>query len=173
MKITTSTAARASVPSGKGTRVERTITLARPVTEVYSFWRKLSNLPRFLRHLESVTETDNTHSRWVVKGPRDKRVHWDAEIIEEKANKMISWRSLGDSEVDNAGSVWFTPTGNGEGTLLKVALKYNPPAGKLGVAIAKLFGRDAEAELDDDLKELKRILEASPETSSGPPGFAV
>ena len=155
-----------SVPSGKGVRVDQAITIRRPVSEVYAFWQRLENLPRFMRHVESVSVQDHVHSHWVVKTLGDKTVEWDAELIEEKPNEMISWRSLPGSEVDNAGSVWFTPLPAGKGTMVRVELKYVPPAGRLGVLAAKLFGRDAEAEIEEDLKRLKKLLEGSAPASS-------
>lgn len=159
MNATQTTQPRVSVPSGKGSKVERAITIGRPVPEVFAFWRQFENLPRFLRHLESVNQTDAKHSHWAVRGPRDKIVHWDAEIIEERENEMLSWRSLPGADVDNAGSVWFTPASGGRGTVIKVSLKYAPPAGKVGVALAKLWGRDAAGEIEEDLYRLKSLLE--------------
>ena len=123
---------RASVPTGKGVKVEKAITIGLPVQEVYSFWRRLENLPRFMNHLESVVRHDEKHSRWTVKTPGGKRVQWEAEIIEERENEIISWRSLLGSDVDNAGSVWFTPASGGRGTVVKVALKYLPLPAKPG-----------------------------------------
>ena len=159
MQSTKNQPARASVASGQGIKVERAITIGAPLQEVYAFWRRLENLPRFMPHLESVTQTDPKHSHWAVRGPRGKVVHWNAEVIEERENEMISWRSLPGADVDNAGSVWFTRAAGGRGTVIKVALKYEPPAGKLGATIAKIFGRDAVGELAKDLYRLKSLLE--------------
>ncbi len=172
MKTATGNPSRTSVPSGKGSKVEMAITINAPVAQVYQFWRQLENLPRFMRHLESVTQKDSNHSHWSVRTPRDKLVHWDAELIEERENEMLSWRSLPGADVDNAGSVWFTPAPGGRGTMLKVALKYSPPAGKLGMMLAKLWGRDAEAEIKEDLYRLKSLLETgeTPTTEGQPRG---
>jgi uncharacterized membrane protein len=155
----THSAAPPSVPSGKGEKVERSITIDRPVAEVFSFWRRLENLPRFLHNLVSVVEHDANRSRWTAKGPGEKLVHWEAELIEERQNEMLSWRSLPGSQVDNAGSVWFASTPDNRGTNLKVALKYSPPAGKIGLAIAKLWHRDADSEIEANLLRLKNLLE--------------
>src|SRR5215831_7850001 len=107
-----------SVPPDEGVRADNAATINRPVREVYSFWRKLENLPRFMRHLESVTVRDDLHSHWVVKTLGGKTLEWDAEIIEERENDMISWRSLPGADVDNAGSVWFTRVPAGKGTVV-------------------------------------------------------
>src|SRR5262245_47565815 len=147
-----------SVPSGKGLKVEKSITINAPPSEVYAFWRRLENLPRFMHHIEAITERDNRRSHWVVKSPTG-RVHWDAEIIEDRPDEMISWRTLPDSDVDNAGSVWFTPTQNGGATVIKISLKYLPPAGKAGAMVARLFGRDADSEIEEDLNRLRDLME--------------
>jgi uncharacterized membrane protein len=148
-----------SVPSGEGARVDKAITIERPIAEVYDFWRQLENLPRFMRHLQSVTVLDNLHSRWIAKTVAGKLLKWDAEIIEQRQNEMISWRSAPGADVDNAGSVWFTKVPNGQGTLVRVELKYLPAAGKTGELIAKAFGRDADSAIEEDLYRLKSLLE--------------
>src|SRR5689334_1322586 len=90
-----------SVPSGEGVRVDKAITIQRPVPEVYSFWRHLENLPRFMRHVQSVSVDDNLHSHWAVKTVGGKVLEWDAEIIEQRDNEMMSWRSAPGADVDN------------------------------------------------------------------------
>jgi uncharacterized membrane protein len=148
-----------SVPSNEGVRVDKTITINRPAGEVYAFWRQLENLPRFMRHLESVTVQDNLHSHWSVKTVGGKVLEWDAEIIEQRPNEMISWRSAPGADIDNAGSVWFTSIPGGEGTIVRVELKYIPPAGKAGATIAKFLDADADAVIGEDLRRLKSLLE--------------
>ena len=112
-----------------------------------------------MRHLESVEVVDSTHSHWKVKALAGKVLQWDAELIEDEENRVISWRSLPEADVDSAGSVWFTPVPGGQGTALRVVLKYDPPGGKAGAMVAKLFRQDAESEIEADLKQLKCILE--------------
>jgi uncharacterized membrane protein len=148
-----------SVRRGQGVRVNECIVLNRPRGEVYRFWRNLENLPRFMDHLEAVTVLDERRSHWIAKGPAGSRVEWDAEIHNETPNEMIAWRSLEGSEVSNAGSVHFMPTENGD-TEVRVVLRYDPPAGKLGAAVARLFGEDPSRQVADDLRRLKQVVEA-------------
>jgi len=159
-----------SVPSDEGIRVDEVIKIDRPIPEVYSFWRRLENLARFMRHIESIVVEDNLHSHWRVKTLAGKIVEWDAEIIEERENIMISWRSIPGADVDNAGSVWFNPAPGGEGTVVRVSLKYVPPAGKAGEMLTKLFGRDAKSEIAEDLQRVKNLLETGqlPPEQNGP-----
>jgi uncharacterized membrane protein len=148
-----------SVRRGDGVRVEESVVLNRPRGEVYRFWRNLENLPRFMDHLEAVTVLDERRSHWTAKGPAGSRVEWEAEIHSEIPNELIAWRSLEGSEVDNAGSVHFMPTENGD-TEVRVVLRYDPPAGKLGATVARLFGEDPSRQVADDLRRLKQVVEA-------------
>lgn len=148
-----------SVPSGEGVRVDKSITIHRPVSEVYQFWRRLENLPRFMHRLRSVTVKDHLHSHWVAQPVSGKELEWDAEIIEQRENEMISWRSAPGADVNNAGSVWFTHMPDGRSTNVRVEMKYVPPGGAAGALVAKAVDHDPSAELDQDLHRLKSLLE--------------
>lgn len=149
-----------SVPYELGIRVDKTVTINRPQGEVYRYWRNLENLPKFMKNLESVKEIDNKHSHWVAKGPGSSSLEWTAEVINEKENELIGWRSLSGSQVANAGSVQFKPAPGGRGTILRIELQYEPPGGSVGATVAKLIGQDPERQIDEDLRRLKQLLEA-------------
>ena len=150
----------ASVGRGQGNKVEESVTINRPVLEVYRFWRNFENLPRFMDHLESVTVIDDARSHWVAKGPAGTRVEWDAIIHNEVEDELIAWRSLPGAEVNNAGSVHFTPTPDGSGTDVRVVLSYEPPAGMVGVAVAKLLGEEPSKQVADDLRRFKQVMDS-------------
>jgi uncharacterized membrane protein len=86
-------------------------------------------------------------------------VEWDAEIYNEVANKLIAWRSLEGSDVVSAGSVNFDRAVDGLATRVTVHLQYSPPMGKVGAAVARLFGADAETEIREDLHRFKTMVE--------------
>jgi uncharacterized membrane protein len=155
-----SSGAVTSVPSGRGVRVEKTIFVRRPIRDLYDFWRDLSNLPRVMSHLDSVTE-DGDRSHWKVKTPLGIRLEWDAVIHNERPPHLIAWRSVDDSEVDSAGSVHFTESDDGQGTEIHVELKYDPPAGVIGAQIARWLGQDPAAQIDEDLRNFKQAMEAN------------
>ena len=138
--------------------LSKSVAINRPPEEVHRFWGDLSNLPRFMYHLESVQMMDGGRSHWVAKGPLGRRVEWDAEITEDSGNR-IAWRSLPGADVENSGSVWFEHGPGGRGTTVRVELEYNPPAGVSGVLLAKLAGEEPEQQLYDDLRRLKQVME--------------
>jgi uncharacterized membrane protein len=151
----------ASVRRGEGIKVEKSVIVDRPVGEMYRFWRNLENLPRFMNHLESVTVIDETRSHWVAKAPAGAKVEWDAVIHNEIEDELIAWRSLPGSDVSHAGSVHFTPAGDGNRTEVRVVLSYEPPAGKVGAAVAKLLGEEPSKQVEDDLRRFKQVMEAA------------
>jgi uncharacterized membrane protein len=157
----------ASLGRGEGLRVEQTVRIARPAEELYRFWRQLENLPRFMDHLESVRVLDERRSHWVARGPAGSRVEWDAEIHNEIPGQLLAWRSLPGSEVDHAGSVHFEPD-IGDFTLVRVILRYDPPAGRLGAGVARLFGEDADSQVADDLRRFKQVMEAGDPSAATP-----
>lgn len=167
VSTTDRTRGSASVEASRDIKVDRSVTINRSPEELYRFWRNFENLPRFMENLESVrTIIDDRRSHWVAKAPMGKTVEWDAEIINEEENKLIAWRSLEGADVDSAGSVRFEPAPDGRGTEVKVSLTYNPPGGKVGSIIAKLFGREPEQQVREDLRRFKQLMEAGEITTT-------
>jgi uncharacterized membrane protein len=148
-----------SVVAGKGVKVEESITVNRAPADLYCYWKNLENLPRFMRHIHSIT-TEGNRSHWTVKGPLGISFEWDAEIINDRANELIAWRSLPGAAVDNAGSVHFEAQPGGRETCVSVSLKYDAPAGRVGTAVAHLFGKDPKAHIQQDLRRFKELMEA-------------
>jgi uncharacterized membrane protein len=148
-----------SVPYETGTRVDRAVTVAKPRAEVYRLWRDLENLPRFMKHIESVRQLDDRHSRWVVCAPAGKTVEWEAEIINEIENELIGFRSIC-GNVNLAGSVQFKDAPAGRGTEVIVELQYVPPVGLLGAFAAKMWGEEPSQQITEDLRRFKQMAEA-------------
>ena len=143
----------------QGIHVKKSITINRPPEEIYSFWRDFRNLPRVMSHLESVEVTGDRESHWVAKAPAGMKVEWDAIITDDKPNELIAWRSVEGAEVQNSGIVRFQPAPGGRGTEIQVELQYNPPGGRLGGMIAKLFGEAPEQQIEEDLRRFKQLME--------------
>lgn len=145
--------------NNQGIHAKGSCIVNRSPEEVYSFWRNFQNLPRFMRHLESVVEMGDGRSRWKAKGPAGMEVEWDATIIADVPGEVITWRSLEGSDVDHAGAVRFERATGGRGTIIKVNIEYLPVGGVIGATVAKLFGEEPEQQLDDDLRRFKQVLE--------------
>lgn len=148
---------RTELGGSRGMLVDEAVTIRRAVADVYQFWRRFDDFPRFMTHLVSVTTVDGGLSRWVARGPAGMTVEWDARIIKEIENERIAWQSVEGSTVATAGSVHFD--GDSRGTIVRVRLQYNPPAGKAGAAVAWLFGEEPRVQVREDLRRVKQLME--------------
>ena len=149
-----------AVPYELGIRVDRSITINKPRSEIFQFWRNLTNLPRFMKHVKSVRDMGGERSHWVVRAPAGRIVEWDAVIHNEIANELLAWRTLPGADVDHAGTVLFKDAPGGRGTEIKVELQYNPPGGAVAAVLSKLWGEEPTQQIEADLRRLKQILEA-------------
>jgi uncharacterized membrane protein len=140
-------------------RVTKTIIIGRSPEEVYQCWHDFSNLPSFMKHLESVHVLGDKRSHWKVQTAAGKTVEWDAEIMEDEPNARISWRTLESSDLHHSGSVRFERAPGGRGTLVKVELQYSPPGGAVSANIAKLFGAEPGQHIAEGLRALKQVME--------------
>lgn len=142
----------------RGLKVQRSIVIQRPPEELYAFWRNFENLPRVMRHVEAVMMEGGNRSRWKVRGPAGTSLEWEAELLRDIPNELISWQTLQDARVIHAGSVAFKP--QGDGTEVRVVLRYDPPAGALGGLVAALLGAEPGRQVEQDLDDFKRMAEA-------------
>jgi uncharacterized membrane protein len=132
----------------------------KPRQQVYNFWRKLDNLPLFMKHLESVEVIDDTHSHWVLKLPTGAaKVSWDAEIVRDEPGYNIGWSSLPNSLIDNAGKVRFQDSPEGDGTLVDIVISYRPPAGGFGGGIAHVLNPVFKNMVDKDVRNFKQYMD--------------
>jgi uncharacterized membrane protein len=150
---------RSGVSLLRGLQLEESLTVNKPVHQVYALWRHLENLPRFMSHIESVTPAGDNRSHWVAKLSPPLRLEWDAEITEDEANKKLSWRSLPESKIDHSGSVFFHGARAGRGTEVKIILTYTPPGGSAGAGAAELLRRLTKNQIRADLRAFKAVVE--------------
>ena len=141
--------------------IRTSMTVNKNRQEVYQFWRRLENLPRFMKHLLNVKEIDGRRSHWEAVLPGSiATIKWDAEIVKENPDQMIGWQSVADSMIENAGKVEFRDAPEG-GTELDIIISYRPPAGDLGAGIARLINPIFRKLVIDDIKNFKHYIENS------------
>ena len=142
---------------GHVVELEKSIRIGAPLEQVFEFLANYANLPQFMRNVRSVEVREDGSSHWVVAGPVGTTVQWDSETTDMDLNELIAWRSLPGSMVEHAGSIRVHP--EGDGTRVHIQMRYSPPAGALGNAVAKLFAADPKTELDEDMLRLKSAME--------------
>jgi len=139
-------------------RLEKTIVINRSPEDCYRFWRDLSNLPRFMPHLESVNVISDNRSHWLAKLPGGKTLQWSAEITADSPNEVIAWRSLPGADIDNSGSVRFSNAPGRRGTLLRASIEFGAGGPMAGFA-SQLLGSEPAQQLGKDLRRFKQVLE--------------
>jgi uncharacterized membrane protein len=159
------TRARGARPSGP-MYLRGSVTVNRGPDEVYQFWRDLERLPTFMNHVESVRITGPRTSHWTARAPGRRSVEWEAEMVEDRPRQMISWRSVDGSKVPNSGTVRFAGAPGGRGTEVRVELRFSPPGGRIGAAVAKMFGEHPYQQVRDDLRRFKQVMETGEVTRS-------
>jgi uncharacterized membrane protein len=160
------TSRAATVNARKAVKVERSVTIAKPRAELFAFWRNFENLPRFMEHLVSVRVDSPTRSHWKAKAPAGQTVEWDAEIVNEVPDEIIAWKSVGEPDVRNAGAVNFSDAPGGRGTIVRVTLDYEPPAGKIGAMLSHFFSEEPDRQIREDLRKFKQLMETGEITTS-------
>lgn len=151
---------------GGAIEAHKTINVRAAVEEVFAFWNRFENFPRFMSHLIEVTRTGEGRSHWVARGPGGLPVEWEAVTTELVPNEAIAWRSIEGSVVENSGRVRFLPAADG-GTRVDVHMRYTPPAGAIGHLAAALFGRDPRHAMNDDLLRFKSLVEHGKTSAEG------
>lgn len=141
--------------------IRETMFIDRPRQEVFAAWRKLENLPKFMKHLKKVEQLDSKRSHWEanIPGGLGSTIEWEAEITDELEDEYIAWRSVWNAIIDNAGEVAFRDAPIGYGTEIQATILYRPPAGDVGTTIAAYFNSRFEELLREDLLRFKYMLE--------------
>jgi uncharacterized membrane protein len=155
-----SDAGPASHPLNRQIHGSATMTLDRPVEDVYRFWRELNNLPRLMPQLRSLVTTEDRRSHGVWLGPGNREFQFDVEIVEDRENELISWRTTEPSQVKHRGKVEFRPAPNHRGTEVHLSYWFLPPMGVMGVLIARLMGFNYRLKVKQGLGRMKQVLEA-------------
>ena len=148
-----------TLPYGYGLKLKKAVTINSSPERLYSHWRNLRNLPQLFDNVLSVEPLDDMRSHWTLQVPGGITLEWDAEITVDRENEMIGWRSLDGADLDNAGYVRFERATGGRGTVVRVALQYNPPAGKVGAAVSTLLGTRPSGQIEEALRKLKQLAE--------------
>jgi uncharacterized membrane protein len=139
--------------------VHKSIVINAPVERVFSLIDAFENFPSFMRNVREVRRYGDGRSRWVVSGPAGSTISWDAITTVNLPNELLAWKTAAGSKVEHSGVIRFVSLENNR-TRLDIRMSYNPPAGPIGHAIARIFSADPDSEIGEDLNRLKRVAES-------------
>jgi uncharacterized membrane protein len=133
--------------------VKESIEVEVPVSSAYNQWTQFEEFPRFMENVESITQLDDTHLRWVAE-VGGKREEWKAEITQQMPDKVIAWRAIEGRE--NSGRVEFESLGP-DRTKIDVTMTWEPE-GLMEAAADKVGVSDRAVKVD--LERFKELVES-------------
>lgn len=158
--------------SRNGIDIQKTITIDASPDKVFAFLTEWERFPEWMSHVRSVRSLGGRgavgeRTRWEVDGPTPgTTIEWEAITTRFEPNKLITWKSGEHEPIRQAGRMRIEPNELG-GTRLRVELRYRPPLGRLGHALAAVFKRDPRHQLDDDIGRLKSVIETGNPSRDG------
>jgi len=142
------------------TTIEQHVDVDVPVRAAYDQWTQFEQFPQFMEGIESVTQLDDTHLRWVAEVAGTRR-EWDAEITEQHPDHRIAWRST-DGKT-NAGVVTFHRLDDAK-TRVTVQMDYDPEG--ITEKAGSVLGFD-DRRVKGDMKRFKELVEQRGATTDG------
>jgi uncharacterized membrane protein len=133
--------------------IDESIEVGVPVSTAYNQWTQFEEFPIFMEGVDDVHQRDDARLHWVATiGGRT--AEWDAKILEQHADKQISWVS--EDGKKTRGTVSFEPIGEDK-TLIQLSMSYQAkgPIEQLGSAA----GLDAKR-VRGDLERFKSLIES-------------
>ena len=150
--------ARNGKPSGSAELGSNILVNASP-HDAFAFWSNLENAPRYMNHIETVSDLGNGRSKWVAVGPMGKRLQWTAEITDQRDGEYIAWRSLPGSDLNVNGRVEFKQAPASRGTIVHSRIAYSAPTSALRSVASGFVGRQAKFFMRQDMRRFKALLE--------------
>jgi uncharacterized membrane protein len=136
-----------------------TVLVNRTAADLYEAWKNFGRAPIWMEHIQSVTQIDETHWRWVRRDPAVGILEWTSELTVDIPNDMIGWRALPENgtDYDLTGRVEFKELESNRGTQVTLRLRYKINAGLLQGGAAMVLAE--ERELSEDLRRFKMLME--------------
>jgi uncharacterized membrane protein len=136
-----------------------TVTIARPREVLYAFWRKFSNLGKFLRNVRSVQSEDPVRAHWVFGPAGGAGIELDTIVIEDVPNELIAWRAAQGSQIAHEGRVEFRDAPDGRGTKLTAVILYDHAGAEADLRDARHFNHAARVQARRELRRFKQLME--------------
>jgi uncharacterized membrane protein len=138
-------------------RIEASVTINRPVEQVFSFYRDFRNLPSFLGDVMAVEQIGPATSRWTIEGPLGIRANWTIRVTEERTNELIRYETVTLPVLRTFWEIHFAPGSEAGETVVREVMK--APLGRLGRVALALIGKFPAEEVFSNLQRLKEVIE--------------
>jgi uncharacterized membrane protein len=132
--------------------VHESIEVNVPVSTAYNQWTQFEEFPQFMGNVESVTQIDDTHLRWVAE-IAGKRNEWEAEIVRQEPDRVVAWKSVDGK--GTSGEVKFEPLGS-DRTKIDATISWEPEG--MLESLGEKVGADTMG-VKKDLQNFKELIE--------------
>ena len=136
---------------------EASVTIKRPVEDVFKFYRDFKNLPSFLGDVMTVEQIDPSTSRWTIQGPLGIRVKSTIKVTEERANELIRYETAPLPGLTTYWEIHFAPGSEAGETDVREVMR--TPLGRPGLAALGLIGKFPAQEVSSNLHRVKEVME--------------
>jgi uncharacterized membrane protein len=124
-----------------------------PVSEAYNQWTQFESFPKFMTGVDSITQTDDTHSHWVTSIGGVNR-EFDTEITEQHPDERVAWKST--DGTTHAGVITFHRLGD---TTTRVTAQIDWQPEGLAEKAGAVLGFD-DRQVSSDLDHFKEFIES-------------
>jgi uncharacterized membrane protein len=132
--------------------VHESIDVNVPISTAYNQWTQFQEFPQFMENVESVTQIDDSHLRWVAE-IGGKKHEWEAEIVRQEPDHVIAWRSVDGK--GTSGEVKFDALGS-DRTNVDVTMSWEPEG--MMESLGAKIGADSMG-VKKDLENFKDLIE--------------
>ena len=133
--------------------IQESVDVEVPIRTAYDQWTQFESFPNFMDGVESITQTDATHTHWVTKIDGVKR-EFDAEITEQLPDERVAWKSVA-GEAKHAGVVTFHRLDDTK-TRVMIQIDWEPEG--LVEKVGSAVGVD-KRQVKADAKRFKKFIE--------------
>ncbi|MDX6414017.1 MAG: hypothetical protein QOH23_1427 [Gaiellaceae bacterium] len=132
--------------------IDESIEVNVPVSTAYNQWTQFEDFPLFMEGVDHVQQLDDTRLHWAAT-VAGKTNEWDAKILEQHADKQISW--ISEDGKKTRGTVSFEKIGEDK-TLVRLSMSYQADPLE---AVGSVAGLDARR-IKGDLGRFKELIES-------------
>ena len=139
--------------------VRRRTTISRPPAELYREWRAPQRLADFIHGADPITVMDERRTRWAVRIPGLGWRTWAAEIVEDRPDEVIRWRTIGETDLPHEMTIRFEPADDPLATAVTLEIRSSVLGGRVAGALARLTGRSLDDHATVTLRNFKALME--------------
>ena len=133
--------------------IDEAIEVGVPVSTAYNQWTQFEDFPLFMEGVDHVQQLGDTRLHWAAT-VAGRRHEWNAKILEQHADRQISW--ISEDGKKTRGTVSFEPRGDSR-TLIRLSMSYQ--AEGVGEAVGSAAGLDARR-VRGDLERFRDLVES-------------